>query len=405
MNQHDDYYTRHAQTKWHLQTGGKSGRQSLWALSATASEILNKRAVPPYDSSVPMRPISSKSITMDGKALGSDGIVWRMYADNTDHDVTPNVGGKDFYTFTPGKAKYHPYIGLATRTVNANLDTDTPEVCVGQTVTLGADWQVNGGLGGTPPYTSIDNIGWHLPDKYVNEQYPYSSVCTSYRKNDNLLNTTAVQCWYVNKPGGACSVRETLHFANGQIVNIAAAGNFMVYRPSVNPPVNHGPFGAGIGLGLLAFELDLMNGPMNFDVTINSKYSGNFGLTQLVNFNALPPGLYHSTYGSFWLDGKEYYDGPVEIGQPCSINDEPGVPLIIPPIGSYNGNWQTYVRFTPDGGIAVTLNRIDWNWAATAGYLWNGDWIITSDHVDDPKTYYDDSFPLWSNVKPAPEDQ
>jgi hypothetical protein len=179
-----------------------------------------------------------------------------------------------------------------------------------------------------------------------------------------------------------------------------------MFRPKVNPVVTNGSAGAGLDAGIAGGALNLMDGTMYFTVTINSKYAGNFGLTQLVNFNALPPGLGRSTYGSFWLDGNEYYDGPHNKDQSCSIIDEPGVPLSLV-YGSYNGNWQTYVRFTPNDGIPVTLERIDWNWAATAV---NPDptigWYISSDHVDGPTLYDDDSFPVWTNVKPAPpEDQ
>jgi hypothetical protein len=77
-------------------------------------------------------------------------------------------------------------------------------------------------------------------------------------------------------------------------------------------------------------------------------------------------------------------------------------------IGTYNGNWKTYVRFTPAGGIPVTLGRIDWNWAATCDEdeEYPSGWDITSDGVDGPTLHDDDSFPLWSHVKPAPpEDQ
>ena len=390
-----------------LDAGGKSlsHRQNFFEISATADSWRVARIYPGdeysqvYADIRDLGKVDSTTIKVDGMTLGSDGVRWRIYADNDTRDVTPRVKGNDYYTFNvPPPTKYHLYIGLGTSTTNANLDTDTPEVCVGQTVNFNAYWQG----GSSPPSTSAD-IRWHLPDKYVNEQYPYSSTCTTYIKNTDLLTNAAIQCWYVNKPGGACSVREILQFANGQSAIVAAAGSFTVYRPNVNPPINHGPFGAGLDAGLLGGELNLMNDSMWFDVTINSKYPGNFGLTQLVNFNALPPGLNRSTYGSFWLDGTEYYDGPVEIGQQCSINDEPGVPLLLF-YGSYNGNWQVYVRFTPNGGIPVTLNRIDWNWAATAENPGTG-WYITSDHVDNPQLYYDDSFPVWSNVKPAPEDQ
>ena len=45
-----------------------------------------------------------------------------------------------------------------------------------------------------------------LPGEYVNEQYQYSSSCTSYRVNSDLLAITGqnleTTCWDVNQPGG-----------------------------------------------------------------------------------------------------------------------------------------------------------------------------------------------------------
>ena len=89
--------------------------------------------------------------------------------------------------------------------------------------------------------------------------------------------------------------------------------------------------------------------------------------------------------------------------------DAPGIPLIIE-VGSCDGDWEDYVRFTPKGGIAVTLGRLDWNWAASCintnpiisdTQLPDG-WVKTSDGEDGPILHDDDSFPLWSHVYSAP---
>ena len=202
-------------------------------------------------------------------------------------------------------------------------------------------------------------------------------------------------------------MRETLHFSNGQYVNIAAAGTITVYRPSVNQPDPSGPFNAALE-GFYPPMLQLADNAMYFTVTINSKYPGNFGLTQLVKMYSetvlIPPdGLMGATtWGNFNLDintdgsgGGEYYDKPKDISLPCQINDAPGQPLWFF-IGDYTGQWQDYVRFTPKGGIPVTLGRIDWNWAATAANPGTG-WYIASDGVDGPALHDDDSFPLWKS--------
>jgi hypothetical protein len=153
--------------------------------------------------------------------------------------------------------------------------------------------------------------------------------------------------------------------------------------------------------------LQLASNAMQFTVTVNSKYSGSFGLTQLVKMYSetilFPPDvlLGATTFGSFNLDINpdgstgEYYDGPKSIHRPCQINDPPGQPLVFT-MGDYTGHWEDYVRFIPDGGIPVTLGRIDWNWAATAEDDQATWWTILSDGEDGPTLYDDDSAPLWS---------
>ncbi|MGH7988844.1 MAG: hypothetical protein ACREDS_01430 [Limisphaerales bacterium] len=258
---------------------------------------------------------------------------------------------------------------------------------------------------------------WNLPGEFVNEQWqnqewvvtdpsigagyyePYGSV--NYRIDSGLLaNTNITSCWFINKPGGSVSVGVNLQFSNGQTASIAAKGNISVYRPSVNQPVLFGPYGAAITSDTPPM-LELADNAMYFKVTINSKYDGSFGLTQLVNMYSetvvVPPDVLQgaTTFGNFNLDGGEYYDGQFSITNSCQINDAPGQSLIFF-AGSYTGNWKDYVRFTPTGGIPVTIGRIDWNWSATAENPGTG-WYISSDGVDGPTLYDDDSFPVWSS--------
>jgi hypothetical protein len=324
--------------------------------------------------------------------------------DCTDVDVTPFVAGSDFYSMTITKQKYTPYISVTAGTANANLNTDTPEVCVGQHVKFELDWDT------TPPGIVDTLQHWTLPEKYVNEPYDYSDTCYTYHQNADLLWNNPTWCWYVNQPGGRVSMWQNVHFSNGQYVSLAAEGSFTVYRPTVNPPILHGPYAASADDNMLS----LADNAMWFDVRINSKYPGSFGLSQLVNFYAqtclLPPDFFlpYGTYpwAGFWLDGShEYYSGFSDKDSANSINDSPGVPLIIL-WANYNGHWKDYVRFAPVGGIAVTLGRLDWNWAA-ACIIPNPlvGWVITSDGEDGPTLHDDDSFPLWSHVYSAPPGQ
>jgi hypothetical protein len=393
--------TKSSTVKMTLHTGGKSlpRRQNLFALSATAQEILEKAPPPLWPGG---NDITSTQIKVDGQALGTDGIAWKVYADGSTANVTPIVK-KPMYSFTVGQQKYPVYINLVTATTNADLSTNVPEVCVGQKVTFS--------LAGLPTDKIVDVKGkWTLPQKYVNHTWqnyvvdPATGVPTFFGSHNYdilpslLENTVQTSCWYVNKPGnqgqGHVSVGLNLKFSNGQIASVAANGDFTVYRPSVNQPITYQTYGAGISGGMLSLE----NRQMRFDVTINSKYPGNFGLTQLVNYHAYPSTPGRTTYGNYWLDGREYYDGLVNETQKNSIWDSPGVGFF-GLYASYDGLWQDYVRFTPNDGIAVTLGRIDWDWSAEAI---RPPEQVASDSGANPQLHDDDAFPEWLDVKTRP---
>jgi hypothetical protein len=283
------------------------------------------------------------------------------------------------------------------------LDNEVPEFCVGQQVTFK--------LVGLPGVVDMKG-GWSLPQKYVNRSrqqgeligdawVTYGSV--NYDIDSNLLrDRVQTSCWFV-KGGGHVSVGMNLKFENGQTASVAANGDISIYRPSANPGVYHGPFGAGI----MENYFGLVNNAMSLDVTINSKYPGSFGLTQLVKFYAFPGSPGRTTYGDFWADGGEYYDGPKDKDRQCSIFDAPGVPLGVPLYASYDGHWKVYVRFTPSGcnSIPVTLTRIDWNWIADAVQpSITAPWGVWTDHADNSTNLVDDSFPEWTVSRPGPSE-
>jgi hypothetical protein len=404
-----------------LQTGGKAGtgRMNLFCIHCAATQIVPiKDPIPIRDMDIPHLPVPPQNISINGKALGSDGNLWLTLPDGTNIDVTPVVKNVDYFTFTePTPPKYHPYIGLTTSTTNANLETDVPEVCVGQTVTMNAYW-----LGGVvPPYANAD-IRWHLPDKYVNEQYDYSSTCMSYRQNADVLTNSAIQCWYINLPGGACSVREILTFPNGQSVNIAAKGDFTVYRPQkvgenmsqdfLNPTLNiPSPtlFATNVNIsGNNNLELgDSQGGYARFWAEYNSAYPGEFQEAQIVQ-------SYHKSgnddpidSGSLWWNDGAYdkikdqglSDSTVSLGGGIAwamqTDQYPRLPLKAPQT-VVNDIYKTYFQFKPAGdGIWVTVGRVNWSWADTATPT-----NVPTATVSNPQYHDDDSFPLWDAEHP-----
>jgi hypothetical protein len=113
-----DDYSRKAQTKWKLYTGGKATpkAQSVWMLSATAGRVLYKRADPASPNQWATTNIDFSKITLMGKTLDPQGNVYVVLDDDSTQDVTPDVEGVDFYTFTIAAHKVH--LGLRSVTFN-----------------------------------------------------------------------------------------------------------------------------------------------------------------------------------------------------------------------------------------------------------------------------------------------
>lgn len=94
---------RMANTKWKLQTGGKtqSGRQNLFVFHASAREILDQWEVRGYFDTATKKAIPNQDIMIMGRSLDANGNVYKILPDDSPPiDVTPQVSGKDFYTFT-----------------------------------------------------------------------------------------------------------------------------------------------------------------------------------------------------------------------------------------------------------------------------------------------------------------
>jgi hypothetical protein len=393
--------------KMKFKTGGPPGstRKNLYVLSGT----LNGGASPPQ----------AMSLGSLGH-LGSDGNLYVVLPDNTTEEVTPNVAGMDSYGFHLNPpAKYHPYINLYTSTTNANLDTNTPEVCVGQLVTLALDWQ-----GGVPPYANILQH-WVLPGEYVNQPTNYSATCATYVRNDNLLTNLVQQCWYVNQPGGTVTIGMDLQFANGQTVPVAAAGNITVYRPSVQfTPITTGTPTISPS-GQMFPQTIIENGGILFQATVTSTdFSGNANWVQLINRIVIGdwPGYVNlNTFGDC-LDNDPFYNTqgglpgtpavntPITSGSTTVVTfgtdtgngtgsgDEPGVGCY-PFVVSITDSFKTYLVFKPTGdSIWVTLGRVDWGWSGYAVVDADGTGDLIDSSTNAPTYTNTDEFPVWSSI-------
>ena len=408
-------YVRTADAVMKLQTGGKAipGRQNLWAIGASATQYtpINAGAGTgaPEIVFLPQSIVAQDIIIGELGKQGSDGKLWVMLPDDVEKTVTPSVPGKDYYIFDITRTDKY------TLTINANdhdLSQETPEFCVGQLVTFVPHWSP-----GTPPYTEGDSIfHWHLPDKFVNEPYQYSAYCNSYRRNDVWLAYRTTHCWYVNQPGGACSIGMNLKFSNGQAVSIAAAGNFTVYRPTritdnmcdefgvtvniTDPCLYVTNIGNTISLG------DHQGGYARFWAAYRAKPGDCFQETQIVQsyrqWGYAPP---LNSGSDWWFDGAWTKPGSISpagtngIGLVQQTDKYPWV-YLEQPESKVNDVFKTYFQYNPGGGgIWVTLGRINWSWADDATY--NGSyWNIPSGTISSPQYHEDDNFPLWDGNHP-----
>jgi hypothetical protein len=161
-------YTRKAQTKWKVFTGGKtkSARDALWRFGGTAAEVLDKRAQRPFTAT---RSIDNSQIKVFGKTLPSDGIIFKTLPNGQYMDVPVEVtgAGGDFYTFTPSGIRHDLTNAYECPIGNA----DERDVGVGEIVGYAfnpplpqnspAAWGVDGGAlsgstGNSTTYTATD---------------------------------------------------------------------------------------------------------------------------------------------------------------------------------------------------------------------------------------------------------
>jgi hypothetical protein len=403
-NTYSEEYSRYAQTKWHLDTGGKAlpQRQNLWQFTGWAKKVLDKRAVPTFGGA------NMQDITNTAVAIGSignltaDGTYWKALTGRQSLDATPFVAGEDFYAFGVNGQKY-------TLTISANgtsLDPDQINVtnCVGQNV----NFQIDG-----LPSVSDAVAQWSLPAKFVNRQ-PYSYCSGFYDEDASLLNrilsvngNLSTSCWFVRDvQAGSAKVSMNVFFPNGQVVFIQTSGNLTVYCPRISAFHKDGNgFSAGS---------DGLHGLMSWDAYIDTKYAGLFGATQIITCNDSISDYY--THGNLLLDGSTEIYGeqppnisPKQVDPSNPINnftffgDEPSDPfanslgIVVHPCVTMIANFKDYIRFKPTGGIYVTLATCQWHMNGSLCQGWTDpspdDLPPVSDRVDS------DEFPYWISTR------
>lgn len=402
-----------------LFTGGNACRQRQGLFDLSASLIRESELDPNvpdwgelYQSggflspTVPPVAVPSQQISLGALGnLGNDGHLYTVQSSGREVVITLNAPVTSYSGGLPLAQKYQPHITLSTATTSANLDTDTPEVCVGEKVTFT--------LNGLPMDQIVNMRGqWNLPQEYVNEPYPYSSVCTDYRINNALLvNTNATSCWYQNKPGGRVSVGMNLLFSNGQNATVAAGGGIVVVKPSIDRFNSSFQtyFNTNNGVDVSA-SMDwqtYVRPPPCFSGTATYAQIINRDWVYYVSLLGVPCQESKTTDGEYWLDNS--YPYPEKFTPFLSWNDDPEGHADHSDSPGLSGNlcssiilsdqFQTYLQFQPatSGSIAVTICRIDWGWLCNATES-NGIWTWNMVPIGPTCDWDDDSFPLWPDV-------
>jgi hypothetical protein len=400
-------YSRSSQTSMTLKTGGKSGitHRNLFRIGASVTEYGRPNCVswgngPEEWDGTPASNINPTQIHILGKNVGNDGNLFIVLPDNATLDLGASAPGRH-YSLGVGATK-HKF----TVTANGNnLETTSPEFCVGQRVTFSPRWSPS-----APPNVANTLAHWHLPDKFVNEQFQYSPTCTSYRRNDDLLTNQTTSCWYVNGNGGTAGVWLNLQFSNGQTVSMAAMGNFTIFKPaiSLSQAANVNP-SFYVGQKLYSFlpyvklggDDDPRNdGPhdMEYDIFYNAgTYSGTGGIVQLLTMNYSGPT--GPVFSDWRLDGSTvmYTTNSIAPSQPINaafFYDSPGNGHLYVPWGTIRckANFEDYCMFKPSGGIYVPLGIVTWSChgeSPDAGILGVNS-VVGPDGPDGS-----DDFPVW----------
>ena len=388
--------------------GGKRrpGQKDLFVVNGAATEVVSDvegmlqvwwRTPFVAGPTVPPQEIFVKGFN---KYLGVDGYAYAALPAGEPVDVTLSAS-RQYYEFAYADASDHRLKILANGGAGVVELADTvsepaPEFCAGQKTSLALAWETS-----PPGLADYTDFHWNIEPDYVNKIVPGQGDASDHHTVDpalHLLPVTSV--WWL---GGTdkrlilCGV--TITFDNGQSAELLVRGRLAVYRPSAtledHPPAVPGVWNDVLELGHVGQE------DMEFEITVESKYSGRFDITQLVNRSAVAGTHTDTTEGQYWLDANRFFiirtfnpEWPmwVDANIPLSQVFHDGPEIVCQ---YYVGYWTTsvadyfkyYVMFRPDAGIPsdniyIPLGMGAWSWSAETTYS-DGSW---SDPTGGPAT-------------------
>jgi hypothetical protein len=356
----------------------------------------------------PCQPLAPETLQIRSHTLvnsgitNEDGSVWGetyVVAPGDDPiDVTPTatqVYGCNDYTFQV-KAREAKLKILAN---GIDLSTNTPEFCVGQQVTYQLVFE--------PPLPAgtQTQLGWVIALDYVNTNTPgQNGASPTYTMDLTQLTNATTKLWYVQGASDThgwiwCNVTNIL--PNGDSLVRKVQGQVSVYRPTFS---NFKPMANFFAWPVYYYGIPFLQGSMDWSVTLNSKYDGFIGVTQLIK----------ATHGVYDTGGNWYQDGDTEIygdtSNPTGIYSVANIathsttlddnPRAAPnPCVTMQATFKDYLRFKPGGSnsIWITIGINGWSINGAAC-------LITGMSHDDippatPLTSSSD-FPVWVSIRP-----
>ncbi len=410
-----DTGSRHAQATMILQTGGKavSRQENLFCLGATAAQILCvKTPIPVWANPPPpaVPPVLPQNIQIMGESLDTNGNLYVVLPDNDTLDVTPQLQGVDYYTFTENQQKYTLTITANNTNLSNSILGGQPEFCVGQQVTMAVNWQP------ALPSAVWVNYNWVFQPDYINQivdqgtnQSPLETI------NVGLKTNNPTSLWWYGGGVKLAGCNITLSTTNGQPIGAISPNGFVsIYSPQVQfPLVAIQPMVPMLTNSLLELGVALYGyGAPSFSARITSKtnFPGVANWVQLINRSGTSQ--FQTTSGQYWLDNDLFYntdgiggtniDASVPNGG-ISFDDHPrvgttsyGIPY---PYVSINDSFETYLVFKPTDDTAgssiwVTLGVVDWGWAASETLNLS----LTSSTNAPPIYSITNAFPRWPSV-------
>jgi hypothetical protein len=411
----DQFYTysRSMKQKLELRAGGKptAGRKDLVVFNVTALAQgygFNNDVNPPFFRTNAGY-VAASAIHLWGQTAAAYGNIYAQVVPGSKSPATPKFDVNNVVP-TVNVAQHALVISANGRKLYNDIGTaQNNEFCVGESVTLTANW--------VPPLPdgTTNRVRWLIEPQYVNKIVPANAeVSPLYQIDlDLLTNATTSLWWYDLSDDKMVACKWTNTFPGGKMITGETKGWVSVYRPTLANFGYRSPRSFMILTRATPDQLSYgdsvtQENGMSWTNRIVSKYAGRYGVTQLFK------GLYETgpltvldTLTIDAVDTGEWYDPevPYVLAMPqfqiAQLEDYPSVEIQFQHAKINIVSARDFIRFKPgssmnDGNIYVTLGVVEWAAAGEYDRVWG--WLLNfTPPPDSPNTLIYD-FPTWVKI-------